>query len=82
MARYVTPLRRKKLPLPKAKPLPRKTRADDERDLEMLELRCSGMTSHELGKKYGIAHTLVRTITNRIRDAHRAHSLEDTSWWW
>lgn len=59
-----------------------KTREDDERELRMLEGRCLGVETPVLSRQYGMRATSIRTLTNRIRDAHAEHSGEDVSGWW
>lgn len=59
-----------------------KTRADDERELDMLAQRCAGMKSTKLAQRYDLTPPAVRTLTNRIRDAHAAHTGEAVDGWW
>lgn len=59
-----------------------KTRDDDERELDMLALRCAGMKSTALARRYEMSPPAVRTLTNRIRDAHAAHTGEAVDGWW
>ena len=59
------------------------TRADDELKLWMVRNRANGFSAGEIGKAIGMKNTLVRTITNRIRDADAAESGEcvDGHYW-
>lgn len=59
-----------------------KTRDDDDRELQMLQMREAGRHTSTIGAYFGIPSSRVRTITNRIRDDHAAHSGEDVSGWW
>lgn len=50
----------------------RTTRADDERHLEWLHLRCAGTSSEAIARHFGVSPSAVRTVTNRVL----AHDLE------
>lgn len=60
----------------------RKTRADDERELALLDLRAAGYTSGEIGAHLGVKSERVRVLTNRIRDDHADLTGESVSGWW
>jgi hypothetical protein len=50
------------------------TREDDERALDLIRLRCMGITTTEAGRRYGLTGRQVGTITNRVRREDEAHS--------
>lgn len=56
-----------------------KARDDDERVLWMIRERASGRSSYDVAAQIDMTPTLVRTITNRVRDADAAESGEDTT---
>ena len=51
-------------------------RADDERDLKMLELRCKGLAASAIATRFGMARGSVLRITNDIRHADTTQSGE------
>jgi DNA-binding CsgD family transcriptional regulator len=59
-----------------------KTRADDERELAMLDLRAAGYSAGAIGDHFGETSSRIRTLTNRIREAHADHTGEPVSDWW
>jgi hypothetical protein len=59
-----------------------KTREDDERELEMMSLRSLLYRSKDIAAKFGMRPEALRTVTNRIRDAHAEHTGENVDGWW
>jgi hypothetical protein len=55
----------------------RADRHEDERVLTWLRLRCDGLSSPEIGARYGVTGERVRTATQRVREADAAESGED-----
>lgn len=51
-------------------------RADDERDLQMLALRCEGLPASAIAPRFGMARGSVLRITNDIRHADATQSGE------
>jgi hypothetical protein len=48
------------------------TRRDDERLLEWLRLHDEGVSSREIGRRYGVPGTGVYTVLDRVRKADAA----------
>jgi hypothetical protein len=52
------------------------TRADDERVLAAIRLRCAGVSMPKIGARLGMTTNQVRKSTERVRDADAAESGE------
>lgn len=57
------------------------SRAKDELDLAWMALRRAGLSSDEIGRRYGVTGAKVRTTTNRIRADSIAAGEPDIGFW-